>query len=122
VTGGEPLLQEEVYPLMDRLLAQGRTVMLETGGHRPITRVPLSVLKIVDVKCPGSAEADKNDWENLSRLAPHDEVKFVLKDRRDYEFARDIIARHDLTARARCSSRQFTASWIQRHCRNGCWR
>ena len=101
VTGGEPLLQEDVYPLMDRLLAQGRTVMLETGGHRAIARVPSSVLKIVDVKCPGSAEADKNDWENLSRLAPHDQVKFVLKDRRDYEFARDVIARHDLTSRAR---------------------
>jgi 7-carboxy-7-deazaguanine synthase len=100
ITGGEPLLQEDVYPLMDRLLAGGRTVMLETGGHRPITRVPAAVVKIVDVKCPGSGEADKNDWSNLERLAPHDEVKFVVKDRADYEFARDVIARHDLPGRA----------------------
>ena len=100
ITGGEPLLQEDVYPLMDRLLASGRTVMLETGGHRPITRVPREVLKIVDVKCPASGESDKNDWANLDRLAAHDEVKFVIQDRADYEFARDVVARHDLTARA----------------------
>ena len=100
VTGGEPLLQEEVYPLMERLLASGRTVMLETGGHRPIDRVPAPVIKIVDVKCPGSGEAGRNDWANLDRLAPHDQVKFVVKDRADYEFARDVIARHDLAGRA----------------------
>src|SRR5262250_242779 len=93
ITGGEPLLQEDVYPLMDRLLAGGRTVMLETGGHRPIARVPEAVLKIVDVKCPGSGESAKNDWENLARLAPHDEVKFVIRDRDDYEFARGVVAR-----------------------------
>jgi len=96
ITGGEPLLQEEVYPLMDRLLAGGRTVMLETGGHRPIARVPREVKKIVDVKCPGSGESAKNDWNNLALLAPHDEVKFVVADRVDYEFARDVIARYDL--------------------------
>ncbi len=100
VTGGEPLLQEDVYPLMERLLAAGRTVMLETGGHRPIDRVPASVLKIVDIKCPGSGESDRNHWANLDRLSPHDQVKFVVKDRDDYEFARDAIARHDLAARA----------------------
>jgi 7-carboxy-7-deazaguanine synthase len=96
ITGGEPLLQDDVYPLMDRLLTAGRTVMLETGGHRSIARVPEAVLKIVDVKCPGSGEADKNDWDNLDRLGPHDQVKFVIQDRGDYEFARDVIARHDL--------------------------
>jgi 7-carboxy-7-deazaguanine synthase len=100
ITGGEPLLQEEVYELMDRLRSSGRTVMLETGGHRSIARVPADVLKIVDVKCPGSGEADKNDWSNLSALARHDEVKFVIKDRADYEFARDVIDRHHLAARA----------------------
>jgi len=100
ITGGEPLLQEDVYPLMDRLLASGRTVMLETGGHRPIDRVPAAVLKIVDIKCPASGEAAKNDWRNLERLAPHDEVKFVVQDRGDYEFARDAIARYGLPARA----------------------
>ncbi len=100
ITGGEPLLQEDVYPLMERLLADGRTVMLETGGHRPIGRVPQEVVKIVDVKCPGSGEADRNDWSNLQRLASHDEVKFVIKDRTDYEYARDVVVRLDLPRRA----------------------
>ena len=99
ITGGEPLLQDDVYPLMERLLAEGRTVMLETGGHRPIDRVPIAVVKIVDVKCPASGEADMNDWSNLDRLTPHDEVKFVVQDRADYEFAKDVIARHDLASR-----------------------
>jgi 7-carboxy-7-deazaguanine synthase len=99
ITGGEPLLQEDVYPLMDRLLAGGHTVMLETGGHRPIARVPAAVLKIVDIKCPASGEAARNDWSNLDRLAPHDEVKFVIQDRADYEFARDVIARYGLVSR-----------------------
>ena len=74
--------------------------MLETGGHRPIDRVPHPVLKIVDVKCPASGESDKNDWANLERLAPHDQVKFVVQDRADYEFARDVIARYALASRA----------------------
>jgi 7-carboxy-7-deazaguanine synthase len=100
ITGGEPLLQEGVYDLMDRLLAAGHTVLLETGGHRPIDRVPAEVVKIVDVKCPGSGEADKNHWANLDRLAPHDEVKFVVLDRADYEFARDVLARTRLPSRA----------------------
>ena len=99
ITGGEPLLQDDVYDLMTRLIDGGRTVMLETGGHRPIDRVPPAVVKIVDVKCPGSGEADKNEWANLERLASHDEVKFVVKDRADYEFARDIIRRYDLPSR-----------------------
>src|ERR1051325_3907317 len=100
ITGGEPLLQDEVYALMDRLLERGHTVMLETGGHRSIARVPRDVIKIVDVKCPGSGEAAKNDWRNLDALTPHDQLKFVVKDRPDYEFARDAIARHQLAARA----------------------
>ena len=100
VTGGEPLLQEDVYELMERLDVPGRTVMLETGGHRSIARVPPGVLKVVDVKCPGSGEAARNDWSNLHALAPHDEVKFVIKDRVDYDFARDVIARYGLAGRA----------------------
>jgi 7-carboxy-7-deazaguanine synthase len=100
VTGGEPLLQEDVYPLMDRLLVDGHTVLLETGGHRSIARVPREVVKIVDIKCPGSGEAAHNDWSNLERLAPHDQVKFVILDRADYEFARDVVRRHDLARRA----------------------
>lgn len=100
VTGGEPLLQEDVYPLMQRLLDSGKTVLLETGGHRSIERVPDSVVTILDVKCPGSGEEAKNDWRNLERLRPQDEVKFVVKDRVDYEFARDVIARHEIAGRA----------------------
>jgi 7-carboxy-7-deazaguanine synthase len=100
ITGGEPLLQDDVYPLMERLLDAGRTVMLETGGHRSIARVPAAVRKIVDVKCPGSGESARNDWDNLDRLAPHDEVKFVVADRADYDYARGVIARHGLAARA----------------------
>jgi len=99
ITGGEPLLQEDVYDLMSRLVAAGRTVMLETGGHRPIDRVPHSVVKIVDVKCPASGESGRMDWRNLERLAPHDEIKFVLQDRGDYEFAKDVMDRYDLTRR-----------------------
>ena len=100
VTGGEPLLQADVYPLMESLLARGRTVLLETGGHRSTARVPAGVVTILDVKCPGSGESEKNDWSNLERLQPHDEVKFVITDRTDYEYAREIAARHDLARRA----------------------
>ena len=100
VTGGEPLLQEDVYPLMQALLDRGKTVLLETGGHRPTERVPNGVVTILDVKCPGSGEAARMHWPNLERLRPHDEVKFVIRDRDDYEYARDVIARHDLAARA----------------------
>jgi len=74
--------------------------MLETGGHRSIARVPPAVLKIVDVKCPASGEADRNDWDNLGRLARHDEVKFVIQDRGDYEFAKNVIDRYALASRA----------------------
>lgn len=100
VTGGEPLLQEGVYPLIDALLGRGKTVLLETGGHRSTARVPSPVVTILDVKCPGSGEAERMDWGNLARLRPHDEVKFVVKDRADYEYARDVIVRYDLAAKA----------------------
>ena len=100
VTGGEPLLQEEVYALMQSLVDRGRTVLLETGGHRSTERVPAAVTTILDVKCPGSGEAHRNDWSNLDRLRPHDEVKFVIRDRSDYEYAREVVARHNLASRA----------------------
>ena len=100
ITGGEPLLQDDVYPLMSRLIERGRTVLLETGGHRPIDRVPDAVIKIVDIKCPGSGEAGRNDWSNIARLSKQDEVKFVVADRADYDFAADVIATHQLAARA----------------------
>jgi 7-carboxy-7-deazaguanine synthase len=100
ITGGEPLLQEDVYPLMEQLIARGHTVMIETGGHRSIARVPAGVHRIVDVKCPGSGEAHRNHWQNLDAIDHGDEVKFVIKDRGDYEYARDVLGRHDLAARA----------------------
>jgi 7-carboxy-7-deazaguanine synthase len=97
VTGGEPLEQEGVYPLMESLLAEGHRVMLETSGAVDLSRVPKEVVKIMDIKCPGSGEAGRNLWENLARLAPgRDEVKFVIRDREDYEFARDESRRHNL--------------------------
>jgi 7-carboxy-7-deazaguanine synthase len=99
VTGGEPLLQEDVYPLMDGLLEAGHTVLLETGGHRSTARVPDAVVTVLDVKCPGSGESARMDWGNLDRLRPHDEVKFVVADRADYEYARDVMARHALADR-----------------------
>jgi 7-carboxy-7-deazaguanine synthase len=99
VTGGEPLLQKDVYPLMRRLLDAGKTVLLETGGHRSIEDVPTEVVRIVDVKCPGSGEAASNDWANLERLTSRDQVKFVIKDRGDFEFARDVVHREDLAGR-----------------------
>ena len=97
ITGGEPMLQErEVVPLMERLLERGYTVLLETSGERPLARVPQQVVKIVDVKCPHSGAAGTFRMENLEALAPHDEVKFVLSDRADYEFARDFVREHGL--------------------------
>jgi len=100
ITGGEPLLQErEAVPLMDRLLALGYTVLLETSGERPLEKVPPPVIKIVDVKCPHSGEFGTFCDENLAALSVHDEVKFVLADRTDYEFARDFTRRHELTSR-----------------------
>ena len=100
VTGGEPLLQEAVYPLMQALIERGKTVLLETGGHRSTAKVPEPVVTILDVKCPGSGEAGRMDWDNLGRLRPHDEVKFVIRDRPDYEYARETMTRHDLANRA----------------------
>ncbi len=99
ITGGEPLLQPDVIPLMSRLLERGYRVMLETGGHRSVAGVPAGVIRIIDIKCPGSGESARNDWSNLSLLTPLDQVKFVLADRADYEFAREVIAREHLADR-----------------------
>jgi 7-carboxy-7-deazaguanine synthase len=106
ITGGEPLLQKEVYPLMQRLLDEGRTVMLETGGHLSVADVPEPVIRVIDVKCPGSGEAARNHWANLDALRATDEVKFVIKDRADYEYARDVVARHTLAGR--CAAVHFS--------------
>lgn len=99
VTGGEPLLQADVYPLMQRLLDSGKTVLIETGGHRSIADVPAGVIRIMDVKCPGSGESAHNNFDNLAHLTRQDEVKFVIADRGDYEFARDLVAHEKLIDR-----------------------
>jgi 7-carboxy-7-deazaguanine synthase len=100
ITGGEPMLQErEVVPLMQRLVDDGYRVLLETSGERPLELVPAGVIKIVDVKCPNSGEPDTFRLENLGALHAHDEVKFVLSGRMDYEFARDFTQRHGLAQR-----------------------
>jgi 7-carboxy-7-deazaguanine synthase len=99
VTGGEPLLQKDVYPLIDRLHEAGMQVLVETGGHRSIADVPAYATVVMDVKCPGSGEAARHDAGNFARLRPHDEVKFVVKDRADYEYARDVVAREGLPGR-----------------------
>ena len=99
VTGGEPLLQAEVYPLMSALLERGKTVLLETGGHRSTEQVPAAVVTVLDIKCPGSGEAERMDWSNLERLRAHDEVKFVIKDRHDYEYAREVMRARALAGR-----------------------
>jgi 7-carboxy-7-deazaguanine synthase len=99
ITGGEPLLQEDVYPLMDRLLWRGFTVLLETGGHRSLARVPDAVVKVVDIKCPRSGEVHTTDWANLARLGTRDEVKFVIADRADYDYAKGVLVQHDLSRR-----------------------
>jgi 7-carboxy-7-deazaguanine synthase len=97
ITGGEPMLQErEVVPLMKALLDKGYTAMIETSGERPLGNVPAEVIKIVDVKCPHSGEAETFRAENLQALSGRDEVKFVISDRTDYEFARDFVAQHGL--------------------------
>jgi len=101
LTGGEPLLQEEVYPLAEKLLATGYTVMVETSGERYIGELPREVIKIVDVKCPDSGEADTFEMHNLDALTENDEVKFVLSTRRDYEFAREFTQQHGLARRVR---------------------
>ena len=101
LTGGEPLLQEEIYPLAEALLARSYTVMIETSGERFVGRLPKEVIKIVDVKCPDSGEADTFDLRNLEAVSAEDEIKFVLSTRRDYEFARDFTCEHALADRVK---------------------
>jgi len=99
ITGGEPLLQEETPELCRRLLAEGFEVMVETGGHRDISGLPGDVKVVLDIKCPGSTEENKNNWSNLERLGPNGEVKFVIADRADYEWAREVVVSRNLTTR-----------------------
>lgn len=100
ITGGEPLLQPAVLPLMEALCDAGRTVLLETSGERDISPVDPRVHRIMDLKAPGSGESERNRWANVELLTERDEVKFVLADRRDYEWARGVIAEQRLAERA----------------------
>ncbi|MGZ6175763.1 MAG: radical SAM protein [Candidatus Binataceae bacterium] len=99
VTGGEPLLQPAVHPLIARLLDAGMTVLVETSGASDVSALDERAIKVMDLKCPGSGESARNLWSNLEHLTPRDEVKFVIADRADYEWARDVTRRHDLAAR-----------------------
>jgi len=91
ITGGEPMLQEGVYPLMRALLGRGLSVMIETSGASDVSRIDPRVIKIMDLKCPGSGECERNLWSNLDHLGAHDELKFVIADRADYEWAREVV-------------------------------
>lgn len=96
ITGGEPLLQADAIPLMRELIDVGHTLLLETSGSLPIGEVPEGVRRIIDVKCPGSGESGRNRWENLAHLRQGDELKFVLADRADYDWAAGQIRSRNL--------------------------
>ena len=98
-TGGEPLLQQEVHPLITQLLDKGYQVLIETGGSLDIRKVDPRATIIMDIKCPGSGMSDRMRWENIRALTSKDEVKFVIKDHQDFEWAVGVIRRHDLTGR-----------------------
>jgi 7-carboxy-7-deazaguanine synthase len=101
VTGGEPLAQPQAFTLINELCEEGYEVLVETGGYVSIENVDPRAKIILDVKCPGSGEAARNHWPNLRLLADKDEVKFVIANRSDWDFARDIIERFDLEKRTR---------------------
>jgi 7-carboxy-7-deazaguanine synthase len=99
VTGGEPLLQPAVFPLLSELCDAGRTVLVETSGEADVSRVDRRVHKVMDLKCPASGESHRNRWSNLAHIGPGDEIKFVLTDRVDYEWMRETIRTRRLTDR-----------------------
>lgn len=101
LTGGEPMLQPEIYELSIRLADAGHTVLIETGGHRDISKLDPRVIRIMDLKCPASGECEKNLWSNLEHLRAFDEVKFVIADRADYEWSLKTIRDHCLEDRVR---------------------
>jgi 7-carboxy-7-deazaguanine synthase len=104
VTGGEPLAHAPTYALTERLLAEGYTVLVETSGAFDVAPLDPRVHKIMDLKCPGSGESHRNRWENLEHLTERDEIKLVVKDRADYEWARETIRSRGLDARVRAGS------------------
>ncbi|HET7712227.1 MAG TPA: 7-carboxy-7-deazaguanine synthase QueE [Thermoanaerobaculia bacterium] len=96
ITGGEPLAQAEAFDLIDRLCGEGFEVLIETSGSIDVAAVDPRAKIILDLKCPGSGEMEKNRWSNLDHLRPHDEIKFVIADRADYDWAREMVGRHEL--------------------------
>ena len=101
ITGGEPLLQTGVYLLIARLLEAGMTVLVETSGASDVSRLDQRAIKVMDLKCPGSGESTRNLWSNLEHLTLRDEVKFVIADRHDYEWAREVVQRNNLAPRVK---------------------
>lgn len=101
ITGGEPLLQENVYILMQLLLDQNFNISLETGGSLSIEKVPSEVITILDLKCPGSGMSQKNLWSNIELLRENSEVKFVILDRNDYEYAKKIVSQNNLYSKVK---------------------
>jgi len=99
ITGGEPLIQPNARPLMRRLCEEFETVLLETSGAESIAGVDPRVARIVDIKCPSSGESEQNDWHNIDLLTPNDELKFVVGDRADYDWAREIIRKYAMLER-----------------------
>ncbi|APF18081.1 Radical SAM domain protein [Caldithrix abyssi DSM 13497] len=99
ITGGEPLIQPAVYPLMERLLDNGFEVLLETGGHMDVSKVDQRVKRIMDVKCPSSGEAEKTHWPNMELLKNDDQVKFVIGDRKDFDYALEVLEKYNLLNR-----------------------
>ena len=104
LTGGEPLAQAGAFTLVDRLLEEGLTVLVETSGAIDVGPLDARAHKIMDLKCPGSGEVERNLWSNLDHLTARDEVKFVVRDRADYEWARGVIAERGLADRVRSGS------------------
>jgi organic radical activating enzyme len=119
VTGGEPLAQPACLPLLSKLSDAGYAVSLETSGALDISGVDVRVSRIVDLKAPGSGEFDRNRWQNLALLTANDELKLVLKDRADYEWARQLIVDASLLRSVRCSFHRSRESWRRRRWRTG---
>jgi 7-carboxy-7-deazaguanine synthase len=121
VTGGEPMLQKGIHAIFSALLDENYTVMVETSGERDLAGIDPRVIKIMDLKCPGSGESERNRWSNLKCLTPRDEVKFVVTDRYDYEWARTVVQEHRIGERVNAVlispafgklDAQKLASWI----------
>ena len=122
ITGGEPLLQKGVYPLLEKLLNAGRTVLLETNGSINLADVPEKVIKILDMKCPGSGMHEQMDFGNFDLLNRKDEIKFVIGSREDFDWAVQLVSAHDLQDMATVTFSPELPNWIRHHLPVGSWR